>query len=330
MAKLHTHLHLGCLLKEKVFIEDFDSFILGNAYPDSKEHGLELHYKKDWNEACDLDAFLEKETMDSFTLGYYFHLWVDNHIEQFDLQDITASDCLICDMEVLHPVLAYLSESDYEGKEKEAMDNIHTLDCIPMPLYLVFDGKKKSYRKLLMQVVDRFIEENEHLLIVIFRKMRRFNQKLSNEETLEILKRNTSGTLACFDENGYPYAVPLSYVYDDDKIYFHSAKSGHKIDAIRFYPKASFCVIDQDQIVPEKYTTFFRSVIAFGRVHIITDEALKREAITKLAKKYSYDYQEGIEEEIKQAQEALCMLQFDIEQMSGKEAIELVKQKTSQ
>ena len=105
----------------------------------------------------------------------------------------------------------------------------------------------------------------------MFREMRRFKQLLPQETAIEILNRNTSGTLALIGDNDYPYAVPISYVYIDGKLYFHSAKSGHKIDAIIKHEKASFCVIDQDHIVPEKYTTYFRSVIAFGKVHLVEE-----------------------------------------------------------
>ena len=105
----------------------------------------------------------------------------------------------------------------------------------------------------------------------MFREMRRKRQALSASEVAEILHRGTSGVLALLGDEEYPYAVPLSYVYDEGKLYFHSATSGHKIDAAERSAKASFCVIDQDSIRPEKYTTF-RSVIVFGRIRVITDE----------------------------------------------------------
>ena len=85
----------------------------------------------------------------------------------------------------------------------------------------------------------------------MFRAMRRKRQQLSREEAEAILERGTSGVLAVAGDNGYPYAVPLSYVYQDGKLWFHCAKSGHKLDAVRREEKASFCVIDQDLVVPE-------------------------------------------------------------------------------
>lgn len=117
----------------------------------------------------------------------------------------------------------------------------------------------------------------------MFREMRRIKQKLSAEESSLILERNTNGILAVHGDNGYPYTVPLSYVFDGNCIYFHSAKTGHKIDAVEKDPKASFCVIDKDMIVPEEYTTYFKSVIVFGKVSEITDDEEKFQAIEKLA-----------------------------------------------
>lgn len=157
----------------------------------------------------------------------------------------------------------------------------------------------------------------------MFREMRRKNQQLPNEECITILKQCTSGTLALHGDNAYPYTIPMSYVYHDGKIYFHSALTGHKIDAVNRNNKASFCVIFKDDIVPEKFTTGFQSVIVFGKIRIIDNSNEKRKAIELLAEKYS----PGIdsENEINSAFDRMHMLELDIEHMSGKEGIELTK-----
>lgn len=164
----------------------------------------------------------------------------------------------------------------------------------------------------------------------MFREIRRKKQLLSQEETIKIMEKGTSGVLALLGDNDYPYAVPLSYVYCDSKIYFHAAKAGHKVDAIRKSEKASFCVIDEDNVVPEEYTTYFRSAIAFGKVKIVESEEEKRKAIEKLAVKYTPDDEEGCLKEIERGYNILCMIEFDIEHMTGKEAIELVRNKKTQ
>ena len=106
----------------------------------------------------------------------------------------------------------------------------------------------------------------------MFRKMRRFKQQLSNDEALEILKNCKSGVLAVSGDDGYPYTVPLNFVYKDGKIYFHCAKNGHKLDAIKQNKKVSFCVIEKDEVDSEKLTTLFRSVVVFGKAEIMENE----------------------------------------------------------
>ena len=159
----------------------------------------------------------------------------------------------------------------------------------------------------------------------MFREMRRKKQKLSKEECDRILYNGTSGVLALHGDDGYPYAVPVSYVYNGEKLLFHSAKIGHKIDAILKNAAASFCVIDQDQIVPEEYTTYFRSIIAFGRIRILEDDAEKRSAIEKLAVKYAPDdTAENRDKAIEREWKPLCMMEMEIEHLTGKQAIEMI------
>ena len=158
-----------------------------------------------------------------------------------------------------------------------------------------------------------------------FRDMRRKRQQLSESESIGILQKATSGTLALLGDNGYPYAVPISYVYHEGNLYFHSALSGHKVDAIRQCDKASFCVIEQDDVQPKKYTTFFRSVIAFGRIHVIEDEAEKLSTARMLGNRYNPNDDESLKKEIENGLSRMLMIRFDIEHLTGKEAIELVK-----
>ena len=155
--------------------------------------------------------------------------------------------------------------------------------------------------------------------------MRRDRQQLSREECERILGRCTSGVLALTGDGGYPYAVPLSYVYTDGAIIFHSAVEGHKVDAIRRDSRCSFCVIDQDDIKPAEFTTHFRSVIAFGRIHILEDADEKVQALRLLGRRYSPDDEPGLQHEIDKSLDHVLLLRLDIEHLSGKEAIELVR-----
>ena len=161
----------------------------------------------------------------------------------------------------------------------------------------------------------------------MFRPMRRSAQALDGGACVEILERGTSGVLAVAGDGGWPYAVPLSYAFDGEKLYFHCAREGHKLDAIRREARASFCVVDRDDVKPAEYTSYFRSVIFFGRVRVLEDEAQKRAAIELLARRYfPEDSAENRRRAIEREWAGLCMLEMDIEHMSGKEAKELARE----
>ncbi len=162
----------------------------------------------------------------------------------------------------------------------------------------------------------------------MFREMLKKQQILSIADSEAILYKATSGVLAVSGDDDYPYAVPLNFVYDDSKLYFHCAKKGHKLDGISQNDKVSFCVIDQDQIVPEEYTSYFRSVILFGKARILDDPEEKRKAIEKLAEKYSPNHKEGRLKEIDNSFHQVCLVEVQIEHISGKQAIELVNKET--
>ena len=163
--------------------------------------------------------------------------------------------------------------------------------------------------------------------MTMFRKMRRYKQQLADEEAIAVLERGKTGVLAVIGDEGYPYTVPINYVYTDGKVYMHSALTGHKIDAIRACDKASFCVIDADDVVPADYSTNFRSVVAFGRVRIVEDEREKMMSIRLLGDKYNPNQPESLDAEVSKSFARLHMIALDIEHMTGKQSKELARVK---
>ncbi len=159
----------------------------------------------------------------------------------------------------------------------------------------------------------------------MFREMRRKEQSLSRAETVKILKRHTSGVLGVSGDDDYPYTVPLSYAYNDNKLLFHCAKSGHKLDGIARNDKVTFCVIDKDEVIQRTFTTHFRSVIVFGRARILTEESDRQAALECLVEKYSPEFVREGQEEIKRNWNRVCVVEVKIEHMTGKESIELIK-----
>lgn len=159
----------------------------------------------------------------------------------------------------------------------------------------------------------------------MFREMRRKQQLLPPETTEELLKNGSMGVMSVCGDEGYPYTVPVNYAYAHGVVYIHCAKAGHKLDAIRQNSKVSFCVIDQDEIVPEELTTYFRSVVAFGQASEVIDDDEKRQAMLLLSKKYAPHLEEKGKTAIEKEWKILSVLKIQIEHATGKEAIELVK-----
>ena len=158
----------------------------------------------------------------------------------------------------------------------------------------------------------------------MFREMRLKKQQLSEAETLEILKSCTSGVLAVAGDDDYPYAVPLSFAFEDGKLYFHFAKSGHKLDAVVKNDRVSFCVIQKDTVVAEAFTTYYRSAIAFGRIRVHTGDDEKRHALECLARKYSAAYIDRAPAEIEREWKNVRTAELTIEHLTGKAASELL------
>ena len=155
--------------------------------------------------------------------------------------------------------------------------------------------------------------------------MRRIKQQLTQEECEKILERGRTGVLAVLGDDGYPYTVPINYYYTDGKIYLHCAKSGHKLDAIRSNPKVSFSVVERDDILQEKFTTLFKSAVAFGKAEILADKEEMRSSVTALAEKYCSDFLDKVPAEVERGFDMLCMIKINIEHLTGKQGKGLIK-----
>ena len=156
----------------------------------------------------------------------------------------------------------------------------------------------------------------------MFRKMRRFKQQISPEECIEILKNEKSGVLSVMGEVGYPYGMPIDHWYNeaDGKIYFHGAKAGHKIDAIRACDKVSYCVMDEGYREGDDWALNIKSVIIFGRARFVefSEEPEKvREICIGLSAKFTDDPNYADDEIAKVGRNVLC-IEITPDHMTGK------------
>lgn len=151
----------------------------------------------------------------------------------------------------------------------------------------------------------------------VFRPMRRFKQELPEQECLEILDKAYRGFLSVVGDGGYPYAVPINFLYSDGHLWFHCALEGHKLDAIKACDKACFTVIDDPVKEENDWWYHVRSVICFGRIHMVEDNVQRLSMLRALGMKY---FPEGydIEADMVKNGPRAAMLDFEIEHISGK------------
>lgn len=153
----------------------------------------------------------------------------------------------------------------------------------------------------------------------MFRPMRRFKQQVSEAECIRILQEEKRGVLSVLGEDGYPYGIPMNHWYnpEDGKIYFHGAKTGHKIDAIARCDKVSFCVWDAGYRKEGEWALNVTSVIVFGRIRLVADEEKAKLIGANLCRKFTDD-EEYIRHEIQSAISRVQCLELTIDHMTGK------------
>ena len=157
----------------------------------------------------------------------------------------------------------------------------------------------------------------------MFREVVRKKQALDREECIRILKEEKRGVLAVLGDGAYPYALPIDHYYceEDGHIYFHSGKTGHKIDALRGHDKASYCVYGSGEREEGEWWLCFRSVIVFGRIREVEDPEKIIDISRKLSLKFTDDL-EYIEKEVRQSGPRTALLELVPEHMTGKRVTE--------
>ena len=153
----------------------------------------------------------------------------------------------------------------------------------------------------------------------MFREVARINKRLTQTECVQILKAEKRGVLSLLGDDDYPYGVPLNYWYceEENRLYFHGGKKGHRIDAMKNHDKVSFCVYDEGYREEGDWALNIRSVIVFGRAKVVEDMQRAMEAARQLSLKFTGDMA-YIDKEIQvEGPHTLCFY-VEIEHMTGK------------
>lgn len=158
----------------------------------------------------------------------------------------------------------------------------------------------------------------------MFRPIRKKKNEIGRETAEQLLKTSRRAVLAVNGDDGYPYAVPINYIYleEEQKIFFHGARAGHKIDSIRRSDKVCFTVYGNETIKKEEWAPFMQSVVVFGRCRLIEDQEEILRRVKQFAMKY-YPTEELVDQEIADSGNHVQMFEITIEHLTGKEIQEI-------
>ena len=152
----------------------------------------------------------------------------------------------------------------------------------------------------------------------MFRMMRRSGQEVSEEHCREILKTAKRGVLSVVGDEGFPYGLPLNFLYDEEAntIWFHCARTGEKLDAIRRDGRVCFTVWDEEYRKSGDWAWYVTSVIVRGQAEPVEEPDLLEDRMRTFAMKYC-----PTEEDIRKEMAALDRVQLvgiRIGHMTGK------------
>lgn len=157
----------------------------------------------------------------------------------------------------------------------------------------------------------------------MFRAVRKKKNEISQDEAKNLLRSSRRGVLAVNGDEGYPYAIPINYLYDEEnnKIIFHGAKAGHKVDSIKKNDKICFTVFGNETFTEENWAPYLQSVVVFGRCHLVENRDDTVSLVKKFARKY-YPNEDMVNEEIANSGKGVQMFEIKIEHLSGKKVQE--------
>lgn len=151
----------------------------------------------------------------------------------------------------------------------------------------------------------------------MFREIRRQDRAITGAILDDILREAPYGFLATVSPDGWPYGIPISYVYDGTAVFFHCAIEGHKLDNIAADDRVTFTAVTDAEVLPDKFGTNYKSVVLFGRAREIFDEE-KEAALRLFIEKYSSEFQEAGERYIQGSKDKTRLFRIDVEYRTGK------------
>lgn len=170
--------------------------------------------------------------------------------------------------------------------------------------------------------------------------MRRADREMNKEFACDIVDESRFGVIASLNEDGSPYAVPVSTARDGNVIYIHGACDGRKIENIKRNPAVSIAFVGDvnvpspiekaefreakkeksslGKLVSKKFTTEFESAVIFGRAYVVEDDREKTLGLKLISEKYTPENMDYFEAAVEVSLGRTCVIRIELDEISGK------------
>ena len=150
-------------------------------------------------------------------------------------------------------------------------------------------------------------------------EIRRQDRLLDKTSALNLLNRGEYGVLSVYCEESGVYGFPINYVWDGEKsIYLHCAFEGKKLNCIDKNSNVSFCVIGDTNVLSDKFTTEYESIILECSTERDLSETIKMHALSLLLDKYSPNDKEVGMKYAEKSFHKTEIIKLEIKKWSGK------------
>ena len=148
--------------------------------------------------------------------------------------------------------------------------------------------------------------------------LRREDRRLDDAAAMALLKRGEYGILSTSDKSNRPYGIPVNYVVMEESIFFHCATEGQKLENITANKGVSFCVVGKTELLPEKFSTRYESVVVSGSADVIEDNVLIKNVLRALVAKYAPDHIAAGDDYIDRLMDQTAVVRISVEHLAGK------------
>lgn len=159
------------------------------------------------------------------------------------------------------------------------------------------------------------------ILIQKGERMRRTDRETTREEAWHIFDQSAYSVLS-MSIRDIPYATALSVTRMDETLYFHCARDGEKIKAMRENPNVCLHSVAHMKNCAKSFTVYYASCTIRGIAQEVVDETERHRALLALCRTFIPESMDMSEQEIRDLRSVTAVWKITVQEITGKRNVE--------